>query len=99
MLGDQAKKSKNPIKSAMRRRKAKTVTFTAPTYVDYSDIDYSTDEEDLEAEYFAQQQQMQQQQAAAGQQALAADEIEDETAEVAPLKPKSLIDAKGADSA
>jgi len=99
MLGDQAEKSKNPIKSAMRRRKAKTVTFTAPTYVDYSDIDYSTDEEDLEAEYFAQQQQMQQQQAAAGQQALADDEIEDETAKVEPLKPKSQKDAKGADAA
>ncbi|KAL1897684.1 protein phosphatase regulator [Sporothrix stenoceras] len=62
MLGDQAEKTKNPLKSAMRRRKTKTVAFAPPTYVDYSDIDYSTDEEDLEAEYFAQQQQSQQQQ-------------------------------------
>ncbi len=62
MLGDQAEKTKNPLKSAMRRRKAKTVAFAAPTYVDYSDIEYSTDEEDIEAEYFAQQSQQQQQQ-------------------------------------
>ncbi|KIH92175.1 sh3 domain protein [Sporothrix brasiliensis 5110] len=62
MLGDQAEKTKNPLKSAMRRRKTKTVAFAPPTYVDYSDIDYSTDGEDLEAEYFAQQQQSQQQQ-------------------------------------
>ena len=62
MLGDQAEKTKNPLKSAMRRRKTKTVAFAPPTYVDYSDIDYSTDEEDLEAEYYAQQQQSQQQQ-------------------------------------
>ncbi|CAK7228001.1 protein phosphatase regulator [Sporothrix bragantina] len=62
MLGDQAEKTKNPLKSAMRRRKTKNVSFAPPTFVDYSDIDYSTDEEDLEAEYFAQQQQAQQQQ-------------------------------------
>ncbi|CAK7230487.1 protein phosphatase regulator [Sporothrix eucalyptigena] len=62
MLGDQAEKTKNPLKSAMRRRKTKNVSFAPPTFVDYSDIDYSTDEEDLEAEYFAQQQQSQQQQ-------------------------------------
>jgi hypothetical protein len=84
MLGDQAEKTKNPLKSAMKRRKAKTVTFTAPTYVDYSDFDYSTDEEDLEAEFMAQQQQQ-----SGNQQASAEAEIEDETAKVEPLKPKS----------
>ncbi|EOO04447.1 putative sh3 domain-containing protein [Phaeoacremonium minimum UCRPA7] len=88
MLGDQAEKSKNPIKSAMRRRKAKTVTFAAPTYVDYSDIDYDTSEdEDAEAEYFAQQQQSQQQ--AASQQANGDQDPEDESAKVEPLKPRS----------
>ncbi|KAL7275371.1 protein phosphatase regulator [Rhizina undulata] len=45
MLSDSAhEKSKNPLKKAMRRRHAKTVTFTAPTYVEASDYDYSTEE-------------------------------------------------------
>lgn len=87
MLGDQAEKTRNPLKSAMKRRKAKTVTFTAPTYVDYSDFDYSSDEEDLEAEFLAQQQQQAQQ--AAAQQTGGEPEIEDETAKVEPLKPRS----------
>jgi hypothetical protein len=61
MLGDkdQAEKSKNPLKKAIRRRNAKTVTFSAPTYVEASDIDYSTDEEDGEGEYYGQEQQQQ----------------------------------------
>jgi hypothetical protein len=46
MLSDTAhEKTKNPLKKAMRRRNTKTVTFTAPTYVEASDYDYSTDEE------------------------------------------------------
>lgn len=52
MLGDNPEKSKNPLKKAMRRRNAKTVTFTAPTYVEASDVDYSTDEEEGEQGYF-----------------------------------------------
>ena len=55
MLGDNPEKSKNPLKKAMRRRNAKTVQFTAPTYFEASDNDYSTeDEEDGEGEYFGQ---------------------------------------------
>ncbi|EMR71887.1 putative sh3 domain protein [Eutypa lata UCREL1] len=89
MLGDQAEKTKNPLKSAMRRRKAKTVTFTAPTYVDYSDIEYSTDEEEGENDGSVQRQTTQQQkeQQATAQQATV--EIEDESAKVEPLKPRS----------
>jgi len=45
MLGDTAEKTKNPLKKAMRRRNAKTVTFTAPTYVEPSDYEFSSDEE------------------------------------------------------
>ncbi|KAJ9221017.1 hypothetical protein DTO027B5_5792 [Paecilomyces variotii] len=52
MLGDNHEKSKNPLKKAMRRRNAKTVTFTAPTYVEASDVEYSTDEEQDEHDYF-----------------------------------------------
>lgn len=52
MLGDSAEKSKNPLKKAMRRRNAKTVQFTAPTYVEASDYDYSSDEEEDDSEVF-----------------------------------------------
>ncbi|KAL1868507.1 protein phosphatase regulator [Diaporthe australafricana] len=99
MLGDQSDKTKNPIKTAMRRRK-KNVSFAAPTYVDYSDFDYDTEEEEeAEAEFYAQQQQQQQQQQAqqqSQQQAATtkqttADETaaSDETAQVAPLRPRA----------
>ncbi|OCL13622.1 hypothetical protein AOQ84DRAFT_97015 [Glonium stellatum] len=52
MLGDTAEKSKNPLKKAMRRRNAKTVQFAAPTYVEASDYDYSSDEENGDDEIF-----------------------------------------------
>ncbi|KAM7195002.1 hypothetical protein V8F20_007728 [Naviculisporaceae sp. PSN 640] len=87
MLGDQAEKTRNPLKSAIKRRKAKTVQFAAGEQVDYYDLDYTTDEEDLEAEFFAQQQAQQAQEAAA-QQSAAEQEIEDETAKVEPLRPR-----------
>jgi len=45
MLGDNPEKSKNPLKKAMKRRNAKTVQFAAPTYVEPSDVDYSSEEE------------------------------------------------------
>lgn len=47
MLGDNPEKSKNPLKKAMRRRNAKTVQFSAPTYYEPSDYGWS-DEEDME---------------------------------------------------
>jgi hypothetical protein len=46
MLGDNTEKSKNPLKKAMRRRNAKTVQFTAPTYYEPSEANYSSDEEE-----------------------------------------------------
>lgn len=46
MLGDNTEKSKNPLKKAMRRRNAKTVQFSAPTYYEPSEYDYSDEEED-----------------------------------------------------
>lgn len=102
MLGDQAEKAKNPIKTAMRRRKTKNVSFAAPTYVDYSDFDYDTEDEEAEGELLAQQQQQQQQQQQSQQeqqtqsQTTAASQANDtdrekvdESAKVAPLKPRS----------
>ncbi|KAI9667337.1 MAG: hypothetical protein M1821_000152 [Bathelium mastoideum] len=54
MLGDNPEKSKNPLKKAMRRRNAKTVTFTAPTYVEPADYgDFTDEEENAEAELLA----------------------------------------------
>ena len=51
MLTDTMEKSKNPLKRAMRRRNAKQVSFTDPTYVEPSDYGYSSDEEE-DAESF-----------------------------------------------
>lgn len=45
MLGDNSEKSKNPLKKAMRRRNAKTVSFNPPTYIEASDVDFITDDE------------------------------------------------------
>ncbi|KAI8634671.1 hypothetical protein F5Y19DRAFT_120699 [Xylariaceae sp. FL1651] len=94
MLGDQAEKTKIPLMTAMRRRKAKTVTFTAPTYVDYSDIDYSDEEgEDDDAQAPQQAAQQDDQQQAVAQQA-ATDPLDDESAKVEPLKPRSQKQVK-----
>ncbi|RPA98152.1 hypothetical protein L873DRAFT_1790489 [Choiromyces venosus 120613-1] len=54
MLSDNAhEKSKNPLRKAMRRRNAKAVTFSPPTYVEASEYEYSTDEEEGEHNYYA----------------------------------------------
>ncbi|KAL1880507.1 hypothetical protein VTK73DRAFT_5894 [Phialemonium thermophilum] len=84
MLGDQAEKSRNPLKSAIKRRKTKTVTFSSPTYVDYSDIEYSTEEEDIEAEYSSNQEQQ-----GETQESNAEPDRSDESAKVEPLKPRT----------
>jgi hypothetical protein len=84
MLGDTAEKTKNPLKKAMRRRNAKTVQFGAPTYVEASDYDYSSDEEGGELFGGPEPKQAQQQQQ---QQAAQKPETEqDESLEVKPLK-------------
>ena len=60
MLGDEEEKkagnSLNPLKKAMKRRNAKTVQFAAPSYVEPSDVEYSSDEEEGHGEYGAQEQ-------------------------------------------
>ncbi|KAI1335528.1 hypothetical protein F5Y15DRAFT_428202 [Xylariaceae sp. FL0016] len=94
MLGDQAEKIKNPIMTAMRRRKAKTVTFTAPTFVDYSDYDYSSDEEGGEGDGQPQQQAAQQEQQAVAEKVASEATEEDESAKVEPLKPRTQKQVK-----
>lgn len=53
MLGDNAEKSKNPLRIAMRRRHGKTVTFNEPLCFEAEEapIDYSTGSEE-EEEHF-----------------------------------------------
>ncbi|KAI0997644.1 hypothetical protein K3495_g10544 [Podosphaera aphanis] len=46
MLGDPTERPKNSMKIAFRKRSTKTVTFSDPTYVEASDVDYSTEEEE-----------------------------------------------------
>ncbi|KAI9790834.1 MAG: hypothetical protein M1816_004793 [Peltula sp. TS41687] len=48
MLGDNPERSKNSLKNVMKRRNAKTVQFSAPTYHEASEVDYSTEEEELD---------------------------------------------------
>jgi hypothetical protein len=45
MLGDSAERTRNPIKKAIKRRNAKTVQFSDPTYYEASDVDYTSDED------------------------------------------------------
>jgi hypothetical protein len=102
MLGDQAPKPKTSFKSIRKRKK--TVTFTDPTYVDYSDFDYSSDEEDIE-ELFGQQaagasqQKQEQQQQTATQSASNTEEVADESAKVEPLKTRAQKETKPAEAA
>lgn len=62
MLGDNPEKTRNPLKKAMRRRTAKTVQFAAPTYVEASDYDYSSEDEDAMIDPYAADMEPQQEQ-------------------------------------
>ncbi len=47
MLGDQAEKPKNILATALKKRKAKNVTFNSThNYVEASDVEYSSDEDE-----------------------------------------------------
>ena len=83
MLGDTAEKTKNPLKKAMKRRNQKNVQFGAPTYVEASDYDYSSDEESGELFGGPEPKQAQQQQQQAAQKS---ESEQDESLEVKPLK-------------
>ncbi|TGJ76424.1 hypothetical protein E0Z10_g10880, partial [Xylaria hypoxylon] len=96
MLGDQAEKTRNPIMAAVKRRKAKNVSFAPPTVVNYSEIDYSDEEgeedDGQDSQHAAQQEDQQQQ--ATSQQATADIMEEDESAKVEPLKPRNQKQVK-----
>ncbi|KJZ76245.1 hypothetical protein HIM_04327 [Hirsutella minnesotensis 3608] len=93
MLGDQAQKPKNSFKGIRRRRK--TVTFTEPTYVDYSDFDYSTEDDEVDELFSPTLKQAGTQQK---QETSANDAVSDEGAKVEPLKTRPAREDNAADS-
>ncbi|KAI1469589.1 uncharacterized protein F4812DRAFT_450657 [Daldinia caldariorum] len=97
MLGDQAEKPNKPALKTAIRRKKKTVTFTAPTYVDYSDPEFSSEEEDGDSEEEQGSKQSQQKQESKA--SSTDDASDDESAKVEPLKPRSQQRQVKSDSA
>lgn len=89
MLGDNPEKSKNPLKKAMRRRNAKTVTFASPTYFEASDIDYSTDEDQEHGEFTEEEEDVNQADTHNRQ-----EEIQDDDIVVEPLRMKQQKEKK-----
>lgn len=90
MLGDEEERkpghSLNPLKKAIKRRNMKSVQFTAPSYVEPSDVEYSTEEEgEGDDGYLGQEQDN-----ASIQNSEQGREIEP-SAVVEPLKPRSQI--------
>ena len=90
MLGDEEEKkpanSLNPLKKAIRRRNAKTVQFSAPSYVEPSDNDYSSEEEEEDSGLYNGQEQN----GAAVQENEQRDDV-DNTAAVDPLKARGQM--------
>ncbi|CAJ0550681.1 Ff.00g106110.m01.CDS01 [Fusarium sp. VM40] len=102
MLGDTAEKKAQTFKSPIRFGR-KTVTFTSPTYHDYTEVDdYSSDEEDLD-DLFAnsttaakqdQQERKKDTREAAATISIIEDDSSEESARVEPLKPRSTKEVK-----
>ncbi|PHH91682.1 hypothetical protein CDD83_10666 [Cordyceps sp. RAO-2017] len=97
MLGDQAQKPKNSFKAIRRRRK--TVTFADPTYVDYSDFEYSSEEEEVDDLFSANANQSGEQGQDGSQRASTDDSGTEEDAKVEPLKTRSTKDEVHAEAA
>ncbi|CCT74123.1 related to ATP dependent RNA helicase [Fusarium fujikuroi IMI 58289] len=103
MLGDTAEKKQQTFKSPIRFGR-KTVTFTSPTYHDYTEIDdYSSDEEDLDdlfagststAKQDQQQEQKKDTRDPASTISIIEDDSSEEGARVEPLKPRSNKEVK-----
>ncbi|KFY63695.1 hypothetical protein V496_03796 [Pseudogymnoascus sp. VKM F-4515 (FW-2607)] len=94
MLGDQADKPKNPLKKAIRRRNAKNVTFNQThTYVEASDVEYSSDEEDGENAYFAYHDEKTEEENAAAKEDATATEPDSEKAATREVKAGTADDS------
>ncbi|KFY16805.1 hypothetical protein V492_01080, partial [Pseudogymnoascus sp. VKM F-4246] len=100
MLGDQADKPKNPLKKAIRRRNAKNVTFNQThTYVEASDVEYSSDEEDGENAYFAyHDEKTEEENAAAKEEEAASAEQDPEKAVARDIKAAATDDSDDSDA-
>lgn len=81
MLGDNSEKSKNPLKKAMRRRNAKTVNFAPPTYIEASDVEFSSDDDSEHGDFFNDDETVE------SEEGDAQDQTEDIVVE--PLRPKA----------
>lgn len=102
MLGDNAEKSKNPLRIAMRRRHGKTVTFNEPLCFEAQEvpIDYSTgseeeeehfledDEEDEDEDEEEEEHEIHEKSAHTKQQQQQDASRKDEDMEIEPLRPK-----------
>ncbi|CAG7560362.1 unnamed protein product [Fusarium equiseti] len=101
MLGDTAEKKAQNFKSPIRFGR-KTVTFTSPTYHDYTEIDdYSSDEEDLDNLFASSttsakqdQQEQKKDRDATKTISIVEDDSSEESARVEPLKPRSGKEVK-----
>ncbi|KAG8673254.1 hypothetical protein FPOAC1_006565 [Fusarium poae] len=106
MLGDTAEKKAQTFKSPIRFGR-KTVTFTSPTYHDYTEIDdYSSDEEDIDNLFAGstnsakqdQQQKDQKKETRDPTISIVEDDSSEESARVEPLKPRLTKDKMTAES-
>ena len=90
MLGDNPEKSKNPLKKAMRRRNAKQVTFAPPQFHEAPKVEYSSDEDEAEEDYFGEGQDEE----GVDEQSQEQDLVDDEGATVESLEPpgQDIID-------
>ncbi|CAF3511377.1 unnamed protein product [Fusarium graminearum] len=103
MLGDTAEKKAQTFKSPIRFGR-KTVTFTSPTYHDYTEIDdYSSDEEDIDNLFAGsttnikqEQQKDQKKETRDPTISIVEDDSSEESARVEPLKPRLTKDGKAA---
>lgn len=93
MLGDNSEKSKNPLKKAMRRRNAKAVSFSNPTYIEASDVDFATDDEMEEGDFFDHDEE-----SSRGEEDDDSQDRQHEDMVVEPLKPKAQREKESQES-
>lgn len=100
MLGDQVQKPKGNSFKSIRKKKKLTVAFAEPTYVDYSDFDdYSSEDDDGDELFGSNAEAAQKRKDQANAQRSTDNEITDETAKVEPLKTRQTKESTRTDEA
>ncbi|KOS21090.1 Tip elongation aberrant protein Tea4 [Escovopsis weberi] len=89
MLGDQAPRQKPATFNSIVKRKKATVAFAEPTYFDYSDFDYSTDEDDIDELFGPDADRRHEDRARREQKSAQASDGSDSGARVEPLRTRS----------